>query len=121
MKLSPIFLASLLFASISGCATASLSPEGANVAVARNPPAASCRSVGYLVGEGGGTFGGKWISNDDLIEYAMNDLRNKAAKIGATYVQSDPPQLGSGHGTTTTATITGTAYVCDAHPVTAQK
>jgi hypothetical protein len=68
--------------------------------------------VGYLAGEGGGTFGGKWISNDSLIDDAMNDLRNKAADRGANYVQSDPPQLGSGHGTTTTVTVTGTAYRC---------
>ena len=101
------------FAALTGCATASLSPSGSHVAVARAAPASSCRAVGYLVGEGGGTFGGGWVSNDKLIEYAMNDLRNKAAERGATYVQSDPPQLGNGKGTTTTATITGTAYVCD--------
>jgi hypothetical protein len=101
------------FATLAGCSTAALSPQGAHVAVARSAPASSCRAVGYLVGEGGGTFGGGWISNDQLIEYAMNDLRNKAAERGATYVQSDPPQLGNGKGTTTTATVTGTAYVCD--------
>lgn len=97
---------------VGACGTAALSPEGARVAVTRNPPAADCKSVGYLVGEGGGSFGGAMIRNDDLIEYAMNDLRNKAAKLGATYVQSDPPQLGSEKGTTSTVTITGTAYRC---------
>jgi hypothetical protein len=97
---------------VSGCSTPSLSPQGYGVSVSRNPPPPSCAAVGYIVGEGGGTFGGKWIANDDLIDYAMNDLRNKAANEGATYVQSDPPQLGNGHGTTTTVTITGTAYRC---------
>jgi hypothetical protein len=101
-------------APLAGCATEALSPEGAHVAITRNPPTPDCAPAGYLVGEGGGTFGGKWISNDSLIEYAMNDLRNKAAKLGANYVQSDPPTLGDGHGTTTTATITGTAYRCTA-------
>ena len=99
---------------LTGCATAALSPQGAQVAVTRNPPTPDCITAGYLVGEGGGTFGGKWISNDSLLEYALNDLRNKAAKLGANYVQTDPPQLGSGHGTTSTATITGTAYRCTA-------
>jgi hypothetical protein len=94
------------------CSTPALSPQAAHVAVARSAPPPSCTTVAYLVGEGGGTFGGKWIANDQLIEYAMNDLRNKAAARGANYVQSDPPQLGNGHGTTTTATITGTAYRC---------
>lgn len=107
-------LASLALAAPLGCATASLTPQGANVAVARSAPPADCRAVGYLVGEGGGTFGGAWISNDQLIEYAMNDLRNKAAERGASYVQADPPQLGNGKGTTTTVTITGTAYACRA-------
>jgi hypothetical protein len=107
-----IGLLSLSLSSALGCATASLSPQGANVAVARSAPAPGCRAVAYLVGEGGGTFGGGWISNDKLIEYAMNDLRNKAAERGATYVQADPPTLGTGKGTTTTVTVTGTAYAC---------
>jgi hypothetical protein len=103
---------SLFLLVLAGCATAGLSSQGAKVAVTRNAPGADCRAVGYLVGEGGGTFGGGWISNDQLIEYAMNDLRNKAAERGANYVQSDPPTLGQGKGTTTTATVTGTAYIC---------
>jgi hypothetical protein len=98
--------------SVLACSTPALSPQAAHVAVTRNPPPSSCTTVAYLVGEGGGTFGGGWIANDQLIEYAMNDLRNKAADRGANYVQSDPPQLGNGKGTTTTATITGTAYRC---------
>ena len=89
-----------------------LSPEGARVVISRNPPPEGCAAAEYLVGSGGGTFGGGYIANDQLITYAMNDLRNKAAAVGADYVQSDPPQLGSGKGTTTTATITGTAYRC---------
>jgi len=95
-----------------GCSTPALSPSGAGVAVSRNPAPGTCSAVGYLVGEGGGTFGGGWIPNDQLIDYAMNDLRNKAADQGANYVQSDPPQLGTGRGTTTTVTVTGTAYRC---------
>lgn len=99
-------------ASLLACSTPALHPAAAHVAVTRNPPPPSCTSVAYIVGEGGGTFGGGWISNDQLLEYALNDLRNKAAERGANYVQSDPPQLGNGKGTTTTATITGTAYRC---------
>lgn len=107
-------LLAMTSASLLACSTPALSPTAAHVAVTRNPPPAACTSVAYLVGEGGGTFGGGWISNDQLIEYAMNDLRNKAADRGANYVQNNPPQLGSGKGTTTTATITGTAYRCAA-------
>jgi hypothetical protein len=107
-------LALSLSAGAIGCSTPALSPQASRVAVARTPPPSACATVGYLVGEGGGTFGGAWISNDQLIEYAMNDLRNKAAERGADYVMSDPPQLGSARGTTSTVTITGTAYRCPA-------
>ena len=112
LALASITLVTLVMLGLTGCATASLSPEGARVAVTRNPPPPDCAAAGYLVGEGGGTFGGGMLTNEQLIDYAMNDLRNKAGKMGATYVQSDPPQLGQGKGTTTTATITGTAYRC---------
>jgi len=96
------------------CSTATLSTAGANVAATRNAPPSQCQALGYVVGHGGGTFGGGLISNEELIEYAMNDLRNKAAELGGNYIQHDPPTLGQGDGTTTTATITGTAYRCPA-------
>ncbi|MCC6215458.1 MAG: DUF4156 domain-containing protein [Polyangiaceae bacterium] len=95
-----------------GCKTASLTDAGAKVAASRNPPPPGCQSLGYLTGKGGGTFGGAWVSNEDLIEYALNDLRNQAAELGATLIQHDPPTLGQGDGTTTSVTITGTAYRC---------
>lgn len=97
---------------IAGCSTASLTPEGAKVAPTRDPLPESCKNVGLVIGKGGGTFGGGLVSNEDLIEYAMNDLRNKTAELGGTHVRNDPPQLGSGDGDTTTVTITGTAYKC---------
>lgn len=82
----------------------------------RNPPTPDCVSLKYLVGKGGGTFGGAYVANEDLVEYAMNDLRNEAAQLGANYVQHDPPQMGHGGGTTTTVTISGTAYRCPNPP-----
>lgn len=97
---------------LGGCATAALSAGGAKVAAGRTAPPPDCQPVGYLTGKGGGAFGGSWVSNEDLIEYAMNDLRNKAAEKGATYIHHDPPQLGSSEGTTSSVTITGTAYKC---------
>jgi hypothetical protein len=75
---------------------------------------AQCNQLGYIVGRGGGSFGGGYISNESLIEYAMNDLRNKAAGLGANFVQHDSPQLGvagdgNGGSITSTATVSGTA------------
>jgi hypothetical protein len=107
------------------CKTAGLSQAGSTVRISPSAPVdhgfdpRSCTSLGYLVGRGGGSFGGGYISNDDLIAYAMNDLRNQAAALGANYVQHDTPQLGSSGGTagggsmtTSTATVSGSAYSC---------
>ena len=102
----------LLIGLLTACSTAGLTPAGARVTASPNPPPAGCIEVKHLVGEGGGSFGGGFIANDDLIEYALNDLRNQAAEAGANYVQHDPPTLGNGDGTTTTATISGTAFLC---------
>ena len=96
---------------LGSCKTAELTPAGSQVAASRNPPAPGCQSVGYLTGKGGGAAGG-YVSNEHLIEYALNDLRNQAAEHGANYVQHDPPGLGGTDGTTTSVTITGTAYRC---------
>ncbi|MBN1605899.1 MAG: DUF4156 domain-containing protein [Polyangiaceae bacterium] len=115
--------ATLVIISAAGCKTSELSGGGAQVATSQSAPVdsgwdpGSCKSLGYVVGRGGGSFGGGWISNDQLIEYAMNDLRNKAAELGANFVQHDTPtmgQAGSDSGsTTTTATVSGTAYLCE--------
>lgn len=112
LRLPVLFASALGISLLAGCSTASLSPRGAKVVATRNAPDKTCTAIKYLVGHGGGSFGGGMIANDDLVEYAMNDLRNKAAKVGADYVQHDPPQMGQGDGTTTTVTISGTAYKC---------
>jgi hypothetical protein len=95
-----------------GCNTPDLSSEGAKVTVSPDAPRPECVEIKYVVGRGGGTFGGEYITNEDLIEYAMNDLRNEAAELGANYVRHDPPTLGDGDGTTTTATVSGMAFKC---------
>mgnify|MGYP001127614211 CR=1 FL=1 len=93
------------------CSYSSLSGGGASVVAAPNLTVTHCRYIGTVVGEGGGGGGG-WVTNSSLIKYAMNDLRNKAAAMGATHVVTASPQLGSTQGTTTSATVTGTAYDC---------
>jgi uncharacterized protein YbjQ (UPF0145 family) len=116
-RLSLLAAVTLGISCVVGCSTPSLSSRGAKVVATRNAPEKTCTAIKYIVGHGGGTFGGGMIRNDDLVEYAMNDLRNKAAEVGADYIQHDPPQMGHGDGTTTTVTISGTAYKCgDAAP-----
>ncbi|MCB9585303.1 MAG: DUF4156 domain-containing protein [Polyangiaceae bacterium] len=112
MRTQLALLLSVAALALGGCSTASLTAEGAKVAPTRDPLPESCQNVGLVTGKGGGTFGGGMVSNEDLIEYAMNDIRNKTAELGGTHVRTDPPQLGSGDGTTTSVTITGTAYKC---------
>lgn len=99
---------------VAGCATAQLSPEANKVIPVQTPPGPECQNLGAVIGAGGGTFGGGWISNDQLSTYVMNDALNKAAAKGATHLQITPPQLGGGSGTTTTATETGIAFKCPA-------
>jgi hypothetical protein len=108
-----VLLFALGIGATTACMTTSeLTGAGARVVTIYNPPTGQCQMLGTVTGQGGGAFGGAYISNDDLINYAMNDMRNKAAAMGATHVQSSPPQLGQADGTTTTATVIGTAYWC---------
>ncbi len=104
---------------LASCKTAELSQGGSTVMTGQGePPSTSCKPLGSVVGTGGGAVGGGYISNEALMEYAMNDLRNKAADMGANYVTHGQPQLGvAGDGestATTTATVVGSAYDCPA-------
>ena len=114
-----LLICSLCALTLNGCKTQTLSGGGARVATSTSAPVdsgwepTSCKSLGYVVGRGGGAFGGAYISNEKLIEYAMNDLRNQAAKKNANFVQHDTPTMGQADGSTTTATVSGTAYICE--------
>lgn len=119
----PMHLALLMTA----CTTAELSPAGTRVATTNSDPGKGCRALGQVIGKGGGAFGGGWISNEELVKYASNDARNKAAAMGGDFVKLDPPQLGTSGGkdgsTTTSATVTGTAYDCShaSHTATGER
>lgn len=83
--------------------------------------AGQCRPLGTIMGKGGGSFGGAWISNEQLVQYALNDLRNKAAAIGGNFVHYTTPQFGmSGDqngSNVSSAMISGTAFACSGRPV----
>jgi hypothetical protein len=122
MKRSELIAVAGSLLALGACAHARLSPQGARVSASSGTAAeegfepSSCTSLGFVVGRGGGAFGGGWMANDALVEAAMNDLRNKAASLGANYIKYDSPQLGvaggSGSTTTSTATVSGMAYRC---------
>ncbi len=98
------------------CSTAELSGGGANVEYVMDKPEGDCKNLGPVFGKGGGVFGGAYIADEKLMEYAMNDLRNKAAAKGATHVLSKGHQMGGSGGqyggSTSTSTIQGIAYKC---------
>ena len=119
-RLNVCLFASLLLAPLvlmsSGCATARLSLEGEKVLVSPTPPQEGCVNLGPVFGKGGGSFGGAFISDEKLMEYASNDVRNKAAKKGANVVVYSTHQMGMSGGSegvsTPTATIAAVAYRC---------
>ncbi|MBW1809800.1 MAG: DUF4156 domain-containing protein [Deltaproteobacteria bacterium] len=80
---------------------------------------ADCKNLGPVFGKGGGVFGGAWIPDEELMEYASNDMRNKAAAKGATHLVFSSHQMGHSGGryggTTSTSTISGVAYKCPSY------
>lgn len=98
----------------SACAYNQLSARGSRVETLPSAPGADCQNLGIVIGKGGGAFG-LWVANEELMEYALNDARNKAAELGATSVVVTPPQLGVSTGEgggVTTATVMAIAYRC---------
>jgi hypothetical protein len=102
---------------IAGCAGTEITGEGARVATATSPPVdsgwdpASCRDLGVVVGAASNGL----YTDEHLVAFALNDLRNKAAELGANYVQYSAPSVSHGVGTAAWAagsTVTGTAYAC---------
>jgi hypothetical protein len=67
-----------------------------------------CRELGRVHGSGGG---GRYTSSDAKMESAENDIRNKAAEMGANYVAMDALG-GDGQG----MTLSGRAFQCDTLP-----
>ncbi len=99
-----------------GCSTAELSTSGGKVELVSQLDRKDCKNLGPVFGKGGGSFGGSFISDEKLMEYAANDLRNNAAEKGATHVVTQTHQMGQAGGqygsATSTATQQGIAYSC---------
>jgi len=67
-----------------------------------------CRELGRVHGSGGG---GQYTSSDAKMESAENEIRNKAAEMGANYVAMDALG-GDGRG----MTLSGRAFQCEQLP-----
>lgn len=105
-RLTVIGVLSLVF----GCATAGLE-AGKHVSLNPAELTKECKELGFVSGKGGGAFGGM-ISDADLQRYAMNDMRNKAAAMGATHVVPSNGGTSGGLWASTQGNISGTAYKC---------
>jgi hypothetical protein len=92
--------------------------------VSHLPPRGDCTFVGTLVGQQGDAIAGKFTSNRDLAEGAMNDMKNQAQTAGANYVLLETTTAGntmSGgsnyvSGQQTDVTHVGNAFVCPNGP-----
>jgi hypothetical protein len=104
-----------------GCAATHVVPGAERVIVSKNPAPQGCKFMGTVVGEQGGAFTGRWTSNKNLAEGAMNDMKNKAFGLGANYVALENTNAGqtiSGgvygvSGAQTDVTHMGNAYRCN--------
>ena len=122
MKLWVFIVLSLLTA----CSAIQLETMQANrVIVSQDAPPKSCKFRGQILGNQGNCFTGSWTSNKNLELGAMNDLRNKAGRLGANYVQLLTTRQGNtgsmmdghGHFEQTNITNLGNAYACDADEI----
>ncbi len=99
-----------------GCQSTHLSRQAQQVILSPNAPSPACQYISSITGNQGNFVSGAVTSNKNLEQGAMNDLRNKAANLGANYVQ----MLGNRSGVTghnggqrqTNVIYTGNAYKC---------
>ncbi len=113
---------------ITGCASIQMEPQATRIIASPNPAPKGCKYLGQVVGNQGNFFTGGFTSNRNLEEGAMNDLRNKASKLGANYIQLVTNRAGvtgsmngslghqggymSGSSEQTNVTNLGNAYLC---------
>ncbi len=130
MMISPtrILSALAIVAIFAGCSAIQLTPGAERIIASKNPAPKGCKFLGSVIGSQGGAFVGGYTSNKNLAEGSMNDLRNKAAGMGANYVQLETDRAGvtgsgsgsvsyghgfmSSHQAQTDVTLTGNAYYC---------
>lgn len=117
-------IASILSVALAGCSSIPLEPEAQKIIVSPNQVPNGCKYLGQVVGNQGNFFSGGYTSNKNLEEGAMHDIKNKASKLGANYVQLITSRAGAtgsisgsetgfGGGTSqTNVTNLGNAYRC---------
>jgi Domain of unknown function (DUF4156) len=111
VKFKCLCLCIFLLVFVFGCSYPHLTPSGTMITSSPNIKTDNCEYLNEVVGKGGGAGGG-FVLNEKLLAYALIDLKNKAAALGATHIKQSTPSYGTGEGTTTSVMITGSAYKC---------
>jgi hypothetical protein len=116
MKLRIAFLCAGGALALAGCLAKGLSDAGAGVTTTRQAPR-GCARLGEVVGSSGSALRGDLSSPHDLDLGARNDLRNRAAALGADTVQmvrreGVTPQTFAGQSAPTQVRYTGIAWRC---------
>jgi hypothetical protein len=94
---------------LGGCAVVQPDPAAAHVRLTANPDIAeNCEYLGEVIGTEGHWYTYLFISNEALMQAALDDLRNKAAAKGANMVHIDDP-----HDFSSSVTLLGLAYHCN--------
>jgi|GEM_PF-231897 len=85
------YLLQMIFAMtilLEACSSTPLNPSASKVVVSEIPPiGANCKLLGQITGHQGNFVSGEWTSNEELEKGALNDLKNKAADMGANYLE----------------------------------
>lgn len=87
LPLSVLLLITLLLSSCTFLSPEALKPEAQAVEISKNKPPESCRYVAPTEVAESSLFIDMFTSNDNLVESAYNQLRNKAYLLHANYLQ----------------------------------
>jgi len=112
----PALLAAAML--LAGCAAKPLQAGAARIFVTHTPPPDECRFVGEVRGAQGNFWTAEFTSDEELIAGARNELRNRAAALGANYVTIETERYSNNTasdslGGTYAAVIVGNAWYCD--------
>ena len=103
-----IYTVPMLFV-LTACSNIQLKPEAQSVRLYFDRyPEERCRFIGEAVGTHGNIFTFLFISNEDLLESAINDIKNEAQAKGADSVFLMRNQLNF----SSSVTILGQIYRC---------
>lgn len=91
-----------------GCETTQLrSSQDVHITWNSPPRLEACIAKGTVIGSEGSWYSFWFISNRDLMDGALNDIKNQATERGANTVDLNSPQPFG-----TSVTLLGNAYAC---------